>query len=128
MRARQMIELLFFFALIIKHAFADLFLQTFIKKPHSKIRYFDNGHRHYAHHAGVNFVVCLFFVSPAWAVIYSLFDYIIHWHVDWGKTVFYTKFNWKRDEARFWRLQALDQALHYTTAFLIVLHAHTFAL
>ena len=123
-----MIELYFLFALYIKHAFADMFTQTYIKQPFTKLKYFDNGHRHYLHHGLSNFAVCLFFVSPTWAIIYSVFDYIAHWHIDWGKTVFYTKFDWKRTEKRFWRLQSLDQMLHYATAFLIVWHAHAYVL
>jgi len=123
-----MIEIYFLFALYIKHAFADMFAQTYIKQPYTKLKYFGNGHRHFLHHGLSNFVVCLFFVSPTWAVIYSAFDYIAHWHIDWGKTVFYTEFNWKRTEKRFWRLQTLDQMLHYATAFAIVWHAHTYVL
>ena len=76
-----MIEILFLFVLFIKHAFADMFTQTYIKQPFTKLKYFDNGHRHYLHHGLSNFVVCLFFVSPTWAIIYSVFDYIAHWHI-----------------------------------------------
>ena len=123
-----MTETIFLFALILKHAFADIFLQTYIKYPYSKNQYIGNGHRHYAHHGIANFIICLFFVSPIWALIYSLFDYVAHWHIDWAKTIFVKKISWSRQDNRFWRLQSLDQMLHYSTGFLIVLHAHMFVL
>jgi len=78
-------ELIFFFCLLVKHATADLFLQTIIKPPNNKLAWLGSGHKHYRDHAICNFIVCIFFVSPMWALLFSILDYVIHWHIDWSK-------------------------------------------
>lgn len=110
---------LFLFLLVIKHAIADYFLQTYhqgIKKEN----YLGNGHRHYAEHAGCTFIVAVFFLSPVNAVLAALLDYVLHWHIDLGKTRTVKWLGWSRTEPRFWRLQTIDQILHFSTYMLIV--------
>lgn len=109
----------FLFLLIIKHAIADYYLQTYHRNVHKQV-YFGNGHRHYAEHSVCTFVVCLFFISPPMAVLAALLDYVCHWHIDWAKTSIVKKIKWQRNEPRFWRIQTLDQILHFSTYFLIV--------
>jgi len=43
------VEITLLTLLLIKHAFADLFLQT-LHSNTDKTKYFGNGHRHYAEH------------------------------------------------------------------------------
>ena len=110
---------LFLFLLIIKHAIADLFLQTY-HKGIQKDRYFGNGHRHYAEHGVCTFIVSGCFLPLPLALLAALIDYVLHWHIDSGKTLLVKKLGWKRNELRFWRLQTLDQILHFSTYMLIV--------
>ena len=122
------LETIILFALMCKHAVADLAIQSF-RVPSKKRLWLNRGlHLHAMDHAVLTFLVLLFFVNPWLALGFALIDYVAHWHIDWSKTVFYTKFNWQGTEKRFWRLQSLDQMLHYATAFLIVWHAHTYVL
>ena len=115
-----MMELFFFFCLLVKHATADLFLQTIIKPPNNKLAWLGSGHKHYRDHAVCNFIVCIFFVSPMWALLFSILDYVIHWHIDWSKTNVFAYFKIAREGKTFWKWQTLDQIAHYATALLIV--------
>lgn len=109
----------FLFLLIIKHAIADYFLQTYHRNI-KKQRYFGNGHRHYAEHAVCTFLVAILFMPLPFAVLASLLDYVLHWHIDYIKTRLVGILGWGRTEPRFWRLQTLDQILHFSTYMLIV--------
>jgi len=105
--------------LMIKHAIADLFLQTF-HTVGNKHKYISLSHRHYAEHALLTLFLCLIFTSPLWAILVALLDYILHWHIDFAKHRIINRFNVKRNSAQFFRIQAFDQILHFLTYALIV--------
>ena len=110
--------LLFLFT--IKHCVADVFLQTFHQGV-DKSKYLDiKGHRHYLEHGVCTFLIAVFFVNPVYAVLAGLLDYLIHWHVDWGKTSFCIRFGIQRNTNLFWRIHTLDQIAHFSTYALIV--------
>lgn len=116
------------FLFTIKHCIADVFLQTFHKNV-DKGKYLNiNAHRHYAEHAGCTFVLCLFFISPVYALLASLLDYLIHFHVDWGKTKFCQWAGIQRATPLFWRIHTLDQIAHFATYALIVYFVYLYGL
>ena len=104
--------------LMIKHAVADLFLQSFHKDV-NKLKYVSNAHRHYIEHGVLTAIVSAFFVAPQYALVAGFLDYIAHWHIDYSKSRLVVHFGINRDSTTFWRVQAGDQALHYLTYYLI---------
>ena len=111
-------DLLLLTILMIKHAFADLFLQTY-HTVGNKSKYISSSHRHYAEHAVLTFVICLFFTNITWAFLVAVLDYILHWHIDFAKHRLLNKFDIKRDSKQFFRIQSFDQMLHFLTYALI---------
>ena len=114
-----MTQIVFLTALLWKHAFADLFLQTFHCGV-NKTKYFGNSQRHYIEHGVLTFLVSVFFCAWYLALFVAFLDYIIHWQIDYFKSSVVKKFNIDRQSTVFWRLQSLDQFLHYTTYGMIV--------
>jgi hypothetical protein len=108
------------FLFTIKHSIADVFLQTFHKNVRKQDYFNLKGHRHYAEHGACTLVILLFFVNPLIALLLSILDYLIHWHVDWGKTKFCSWAGIKRNTPLFWRIHTLDQMAHFSTYALIV--------
>jgi len=116
----------FAFLLTVKHTVCDLALQRLY--PANKTFYFDqNAHTHYFHHGLASFLVGLMF-SPYYAVAIGLLDYLIHWHVDYWKTLVKVRYNLSEKDHKFWILQTVDQSLHFLTYYLFVLLAiYTYA-
>ena len=78
-------ELIILFALLCKHAVADLAIQSF-RVPSTKRLWLNKGlHLHSLDHAVLTFLVLLFWVNPWLALGYALIDYIAYWHIDWAK-------------------------------------------
>jgi len=114
------VEIALLTLLLIKHAVADLFLQT-LRSDTDKTKYFGNGHRHYLEHGVGTLIICVFFINPIFAVLVSILDYLIHWHVDFGKTHFVKWTKIDHGTASWFRIQTFDQIAHYLTYALIVL-------
>lgn len=115
-----MTGLLLLTALLWKHAFADLFLQTFHGSV-NKSNYFGNGQRHYIEHGVLTFCIVIFFTDWTLALALALLDYILHWQIDFAKSWSVKKFSIDRQSKLFWRIQAIDQFFHYLTYSLITL-------
>jgi len=105
------------FLLFCKHALCDLWLQSYHVHSHKHLYW--GGHRHYAEHGVGTLLVCVLFVDPASALAAALFDYVCHWHIDHSKTVWVRARGYSRSSPVFWRVQSLDQMLHYATYFVI---------
>ena len=105
--------------LLLKHAFADLFLQSF-HKGINKEHYIGNGHRHYLEHGMLTIIVLFLFVSPEFAFLAGAIDYLAHWHIDFLKHRIISYYEVIRDGKVFWTIQAIDQALHYCTYYAIL--------
>ena len=105
--------------LMIKHAFADMFLQTFHSGV-NKSNYFGNGQRHYIEHGVLTFLVVLLFAPIQIALAVAFLDYVLHWQIDFIKSFVVKKFNIDRNSGLFWRIQSIDQLCHYMTYSLIV--------
>lgn len=112
-------EVVLLFLLIIKHSFADLFLQTFNKNI-DKTKYLGNGQIHYFQHSVLTFLIAINFTSIWVALIVSLLDHLAHWHVDFWKSLCVKMFRIDRSSGCFFRIQTLDQMLHFSTYFAIV--------
>ena len=122
-------EVLLLGALVIKHAIADLFIQSY-RKPANKTRWFDPGLQwHALDHSILIFVVLLLLgpVPLSCAVALAILDHVLHVSIDWIKTNTVNCLGIKRDGSVFWRIQAVDQIAHYLTYILIVLLAMKYA-
>jgi hypothetical protein len=112
-------EVVLLFLLVIKHSFADLFLQTFNKNI-DKTKYLGNGQTHYLHHSVLTLLITLNFTSIPLAIAVALLDHIAHWHIDFWKSICVKMFRVNRSSGTFFRIQSLDQMLHFLTYFIIV--------
>lgn len=106
-------------ALMIKHFFADYLLNR-SSMGIDKYRYIYGGKLHSFTH----FITCLitlaFFVEPAVALAWAVFDGLAHYHIDWTKTNIIRKYN--LNNMKDWRLRTIigaDQSLHFLTYVLI---------
>ena len=107
-------------ALLIKHAFCDLYLQN---KRHStdKSKYIGECHTHYIDHFILTFLVCYIFLIPIeYCLFFSSLDYIFHWHIDYIKTKIVKFLKVKIGSVGHWLIQTFDQISHYLTYYLIV--------
>lgn len=117
-----MIELLFFFSLLLKHTFVDIFLQTFIENSRKQYYFNKQAHLHYFQHGIGTFVISLLFsIEIEIAILFFIFDYLTHWHIDFSKTNLVKNLNWHHNDRKFWRLQTLDQGLHYLVYYMMSL-------
>lgn len=108
--------LLLFCLLQIKHMFADFFLQT-PRMLSGRGAYLHMGR---AQHAGVHMVLsALVFgmigASPGFILPLVLAEWVVHFHLDWGKARFSEVNALMPTQARFWQAMGADQALHQLT-------------
>lgn len=110
-------------ALMMKHAVADLFVQSFRAPGNKGVLISRSNLLHSGDHGiGTFVVIVLFGYSFHVALLMAIIDLALHYIIDMSKTMFIRKMQWSRDGKLFWRLQALDQMLHYATyGFLIFL-------
>lgn len=112
-------EVVLLFLLVIKHSFADLFLQTYNKNI-DKTKYLGNGQKHYLQHSFLTLLITLNFTSIWLAIAVAVLDHIAHWHIDFWKSLCVRMFHVDRASGKFFRIQTLDQMLHFLTYFIIV--------
>lgn len=109
-----------FILLLLKHTFADLFLQS-TRPAADKSSILSWGlHRHCIDHAVLTLVILLCFVSFKLAILLAIFDYISHCLIDFTKHKIMGYYKIPKQGQKFWALQTADQALHYITYFIIV--------
>jgi hypothetical protein len=114
----EVIVLLFLFS--VKHVVADFFLQG----PYQYLNKGNYGHPggilHSAIHALFTLAIVVFFAPIDLALGAALFDFVVHYHVDWAKTRINAKFGWGANtHTEFWYLLGVDQFLH-TLTYLII--------
>ena len=109
----------FLYLLLVKHIIVDLALQTHLGKR-NKFDYFGNGHVHYLQHGAATFAVALCFLDVQTALLVSVFDYVAHWHIDWGKHHLNDLLKIAPRSLSWWWTNTLDQILHFTTYYVIV--------
>ena len=117
---------LFFYLLLVKHAVADLWLQSRLNNP----KYGDKKNLtdrklwiHSLDHAAGTAVITLLFAGLWWAIIIAVLDFVLHSVIDWIKRVYTLDRKITTKQNLFWKIQAVDQILHYTTYLAIVLLA-----
>ena len=117
----QVTSSFFLFMLLIKHAIADLALQSRLKNG----SYGDKKNLtdkklwlHSLDHAGLTALVSLVFVGLIPALLIGLLDYVLHATIDYIKRVYTLKKKIGLDSDRFWQIQSVDQIAHYCCYFL----------
>ena len=100
----------------IKHMFADFFLQT-PKMLSGRCNYVHSGR---AQHAGVHvlgtILVLLPFAPPiSFILIVGALEWVVHFHIDFGKARYSDSRQLTPAMASFWRAMGMDQALHQLT-------------
>ena len=109
-----------FLALMVKHAFCDLYFQN-RKGPTDKTKYIGECHSHYFDHFLATLLVCYIFLIPLEYCFFLAFvDYTFHWHIDYIKTNIVRFFKLNVSSVIYWLIQTFDQILHYCTYFLII--------
>ncbi|MFY0308736.1 DUF3307 domain-containing protein [Leisingera sp. D0M16] len=108
--------LLLLCALQVKHLFADFFLQT-PKMLSGRCAYVHMGR---AQHAGVHVIgsaiVFLLFGAPVvFILVLGVLEWVVHFHIDFGKARFSERRKLNPQQAMFWQAMGSDQALHQLT-------------
>ena len=108
-------EILVLYGLFVKHAIADLAIQSF-RTPGDKSNLRNpKGWLHAGDHAILTFlVVFLVTLNLTNAIIIGVLDYVLHFLIDYFKTKIIRKYKWTTDQKQYWIAQAIDQILHYS--------------
>jgi len=116
-----MAEAILLFMLVIKHALADLVLQSRLTTGDKSNLKSPKGYIHAADHSLLTFVVCIFFTGILNAILIALLDFVLHFLIDYIKTRSVRRFNVQVNTSTFWVVQGIDQIAHYSCYFLYVL-------
>ncbi len=116
-----MAEAMLLFMLVIKHALADLVLQSRLTTGDKSNLKSPKGYIHAADHSLLTFVVCIFFTGILNAILIALLDFVLHFLIDYIKTRSVRRFNVQVNTSTFWVVQGIDQIAHYSCYFLYVL-------
>jgi len=109
------------FLLAFKHSICDLAIQRLYFTD--KSNYWDKvAHLHYFHHAVGSFLVG-FIIGPQFAFTIAIIDYVLHWHIDYYKTLIRKALKLEETDYGFWVLQTADQAAHFLTYYCFLLLA-----
>jgi hypothetical protein len=100
----------------IKHMFADYFLQT-PKMLSGRGEYLHVGRAQHAgiHALGSALVLLVMGAGLPFLLIVVLVEWFVHFNIDWGKAKLSDSLGYGPDQAGYWRLAGLDQALHQLT-------------
>lgn len=107
-------SLVLLYLLLVKHAIADLALQSY-RKPGDKTNFKDpKGYVHAGDHAILTFFVILVLTFDLIdSIIIAVVDFVLHYWIDFFKTVVIRKAKVTSKDRMFWVVQACDQILHY---------------
>ncbi len=113
--------LVLFGLLQVKHMLADYFLQT----PRMLAARGVYLHLGRAQHAGVHAVgtvaaLALVGAGPEFIVWAVLCEWLVHFHIDWGKARFTEAHELYPTQSSFWWAMGVDQALHQFTYIVLV--------
>ena len=107
------------FLLQIKHFVADFVLQT----DQMVLEKGTYGARYGVYHStiqGFGTFLAFAWIHPFLGVITGLFDFLVHYHVDWAKMNINRKYGYTPKDHKFWLWLGLDQLAHQLTYVLIV--------
>jgi hypothetical protein len=107
--------------LMLKHAVADFFLQTNYQCQNKGIYGHPGGLIHSGIHVALTPVV-YFVMAPSLllAAGIAVGEFVVHYHLDWGKEQFTKRTGWTPQDRSFWRALGADQFLHGLTYIAIV--------
>ena len=74
------------FLLVVKHAVADLILQSRLTTGDKADLTSPKGYRHALDHALCTLLVCIFFAPIPWALGIAVLDFVLHFIIDFSKT------------------------------------------
>jgi hypothetical protein len=108
--------LLLFAALQIKHLVADFFLQN-AKMIQGREKYWHMGR---AMHAGIHvFLTAICFALFGTSLLFIFWivvaEFIVHFHIDWGKARYSVDKQLTPEQPLYWYAMGTDQALHQLT-------------
>lgn len=107
------------FLLQIKHFVADFMLQT-DRMVMEKGTY---GARYGIYHSLIQAVgtfIALAWIHPMIGVFTALFDFVVHYNIDWAKMNINKKYGYTPQDHQFWFWLGLDQLAHQLTYVAIV--------
>jgi hypothetical protein len=111
-----------FALLLIKHFVCDFVLQTPWQIAQKGIYGAPGGIVHSGIHiAGTLVALLAVMTPPATILVVLIAEFIIHYHIDWGKEQTVRRLGWKVG-ARFWNAIGFDQLLHGLTYLAIVVY------
>ena len=109
-------DLIILYGLLVKHAIADLAIQSLRKTSGDKSDLKSlKGYIHAGDHALLTFVVIALLTNDVlMSISIGLLDYVLHFIIDYIKTRIIKRYKWTTDQKAYWITQAIDQTLHYT--------------
>ena len=114
--------ILLFALLLIKHFVCDFVLQSKWQVHQKGIYGAPGGLVHSGIHVAGSLVALIAVTAPVAVIVPVLIaEYVVHYHIDWGKEKVVRAFDW-RDGARFWNAIGLDQLLHGLTYLAMVVY------
>ena len=116
-----MAEAMLLFMLVVKHALADLVLQSRLISGDKSNLKSSKGYIHAGDHAVCTFIVLLFFTSFQNSVLIAMLDYVLHFIIDFTKTKLMRYYYIETNSKKFWIFQCVDKIAHYTCYFIYVL-------
>ncbi len=111
--------LLLLFFLQIKHFLADFVWQTDHMIQEKGTYFAAHGLYHSGIH-GLGTFLIMTMLHPALGIIFGLFDFIVHYHIDWAKINITKKHKYTPADRQFWFWLGFDQLLHQITYILII--------
>ncbi|RYH11580.1 DUF3307 domain-containing protein [Tropicimonas sp. IMCC6043] len=108
--------LLLVLALQVKHLVADFYLQTAYMLSR-RGRYLHPGRALHClvHILGTTLVLFVFGTPPGPLAAILLAEFVIHFHIDWGKAQIVARRSLTPEDAAYWHATGVDQALHHAT-------------
>jgi len=101
------------YLLMCKHAVADLVLQSRLSGDKLNLRS-SKGWIHALDHAALTVLVFVFFVSPQHAIALGVLDFVLHFAIDYCKTLWVRSKGIKYESKTFWRIQGVDKIAHFS--------------
>ncbi len=99
-----------------KHFLCDFVLQTKWQVDAKKRYGAAGGLLHAGLHAVLSLPALLVLTAaPAVIIAISLFEFALHYHIDWGKARIDTAAGWTVADQAYWMIFGLDQLLHQLT-------------
>lgn len=115
------LTLVLLFLLQIKHLFADFYLQT-PRMLRGRAVYVHMGRFQHAGLHGVGSLVAMVLVGVpvGLALVISLIEWAVHFHIDWAKGRWSDYTGHAPDQAGYWRAFGVDQTAHHLTYLVMV--------